>query len=254
MMMRENGSSSRLTAVFVVLIVLLVCVGSLVLAQFVYNQLQQRTAMPTPSSVGGGALSQEGLLITAVRPDSPAAVAGLRRGDIILQADGVAMTSPQMLQQLLLPAEPGESFSLTILRGEYSATVAVTGDETGQLGLEVLAAAPFVSDDGPPATVTLFVTGTPMPQTTMPVVRAVVAGSPAALAGLQVGDVVTAVDGRALLNRDEFIAYLGQSQPGSPLSLTLRRGAETLSLFATLATHPDDSARAYLGIELEGVP
>ncbi len=71
-----------------------------------------------------------------------------------------------------------------------------------------------------------------------PVVAAVTPGSPAAAAGIGVGDEVTAVDGRALESATGLAGLLAASAPGSPLRLTLRgsRGARVADV--TLGESP----------------
>jgi len=55
-------------------------------------------------------------------------------------------------------------------------------------------------------------------------VRSVERGGPAALAGLQSGDVVLGANGMALADRDGFRAIAGKVKPGELLTLEVRRG------------------------------
>jgi S1-C subfamily serine protease len=63
-------------------------------------------------------------------------------------------------------------------------------------------------------------------------VRRVVPGSPAAKAGLQAGDVVTAFDGRAIraAHEAELLLQLATLRAGKPVSLKVRRGPKSLEL------------------------
>ena len=63
-----------------------------------------------------------------------------------------------------------------------------------------------------------------------PTVGAVLRGSAAARAGLEVGDVLLSVDERAVLTRDAAREALAEASAGEPLRLTVRRGADRLSL------------------------
>jgi S1-C subfamily serine protease len=59
------------------------------------------------------------------------------------------------------------------------------------------------------------------------VIGAVMQGSPAAQAGLQAGDVITAVDGQQLTDESSLGEILSQHQPGDTVSLAvLRRGQQ----------------------------
>jgi putative serine protease PepD len=71
------------------------------------------------------------------------------------------------------------------------------------------------------------------------VVRAVVAGGPAADAGLQTGDRILAVGGRAVAQADDVATAVVASKPGDQISVRIRRGGSERTLTATLGTRPD---------------
>lgn len=66
-------------------------------------------------------------------------------------------------------------------------------------------------------------------------VSSVQPGSPAAGAGLQVGDVVTAVGDTAVRSASGLRATIGAHAPGDRVTLAVRRGGQTTTLSATLA-------------------
>jgi putative serine protease PepD len=66
----------------------------------------------------------------------------------------------------------------------------------------------------------------------------VVAKSPAAAAGLKVGDVITAYDGKSILNADALTAAVTQSQVGDTVTLTVHRDGKTKQLTLTLGNQP----------------
>jgi S1-C subfamily serine protease len=83
----------------------------------------------------------EGVLITRVRPGSPAAEAGLKGGehqvvvdgesyvlggDIITRADGKPIESPDDLSSLVMSKDPGDTITVELRRGDASKTVSVT--------------------------------------------------------------------------------------------------------------------------------
>ena len=67
---------------------------------------------------------------------------------------------------------------------------------------------------------------------------AVQAGSPAATAGLRENDVITAVDGSKADTNHPLVELLATHQPGSTVTLTVRRGTTDLTVQVTLATRP----------------
>jgi S1-C subfamily serine protease len=70
------------------------------------------------------------------------------------------------------------------------------------------------------------------------VVGAVVQGSPAAQAGLQAGDVITAVDGQQLTDESALGELLSQHQPGDTVSLTVLRRGQQQNLQVKLGQSP----------------
>jgi serine protease Do len=71
----------------------------------------------------------DGLLIREVSEDSPAARAGLARGDLIVAAAGQPIRSADDLFGALRAAVPGGTLELTVLRGTDERTVLVTFGE-----------------------------------------------------------------------------------------------------------------------------
>jgi hypothetical protein len=57
-----------------------------------------------------------GVLVTEVEPDSPAAKAGLRAGDVIVKAGDADVASPDALHKAMGGTKPGEQLSLQVLR------------------------------------------------------------------------------------------------------------------------------------------
>jgi putative serine protease PepD len=70
------------------------------------------------------------------------------------------------------------------------------------------------------------------------VIESVKPGSPAATAGLQAGDIVTAVDGAGVSDADQLAAAVAQHKPGDLLHLTVDRQGATRTIDVTLGTRP----------------
>jgi S1-C subfamily serine protease len=72
------------------------------------------------------------------------------------------------------------------------------------------------------------------------IIREVVAGSGAEAAGLQVNDIITALDGEAVTAEAPLGPMILAHQPGDTIVLTIERDGEIIELEATLGVHPDD--------------
>jgi putative serine protease PepD len=70
------------------------------------------------------------------------------------------------------------------------------------------------------------------------VVQDVASGSPAAKAGLQVGDLVTAVDGKSIQSSAEMVAAIRDHKPGDKVAVTVDRGGNQTTVSATLGERP----------------
>jgi putative serine protease PepD len=68
------------------------------------------------------------------------------------------------------------------------------------------------------------------------VVHSVVAGGPAAKAGIKDGDVITAIDGSTTEGADAAIAAIRSHQPGQRVTVTVERDGSSKTVTATLTT------------------
>jgi putative serine protease PepD len=66
----------------------------------------------------------------------------------------------------------------------------------------------------------------------------IAAGSPAAKAGLQAGDIITAVDGTHVTSVNQFVATIANYAPGNTVTVTVNRGGQTKTLKLTLGAQP----------------
>ncbi len=66
----------------------------------------------------------------------------------------------------------------------------------------------------------------------------IVPGGPASKAGLQPGDLITAVNGKRITSVDQFIGTIAGYSPGDTVTLTVKRGGQTKSVKLTLGAQP----------------
>jgi S1-C subfamily serine protease len=69
-------------------------------------------------------------------------------------------------------------------------------------------------------------------------VRAVGPGTPADDAGIQEGDVITALGGDPVASTEEVGERILEFEPGQEVEIELTRGEETLTVTVTLGTRP----------------
>jgi 2-alkenal reductase len=90
-----------------------------------YQPVTKQLAKERNLSVDSGVIVDAGGNQPAVFPNSPAADAGIRQGDVITEIDGTAITADSDLAELMLPHHPGDTIALTVLRNGSKQTVQV---------------------------------------------------------------------------------------------------------------------------------
>jgi len=186
-----------------------------------------------------------GVIVNSVAEDSPAAAAGLRTGDILTRFAGqpVAAEKDEDLggfQRLVAGVAPGEPVEIELLRERQPLTVRAH-----------LAAQPKVEPEEAETPVGFQVqeiTDTIFRQQRLPAragayVSFVASGSPAAEAGLEVGDVVRRIETRPVDDLAGFREAIGQVAALPRFLVTVQRGDETLFLLVRPgAPAPDETA------------
>ncbi|WP_442018838.1 S1C family serine protease [Paenarthrobacter sp. 2TAF44] len=91
------------------------------------------TPIPLDASAVVRTGQKEGLRVVEVIAGSPAELSGLRPGDLVLRAQGRAVSSAESLQKLLFAEAIGEPFPLTVLRdGKMVQLIAVPSEMSQQ--------------------------------------------------------------------------------------------------------------------------
>lgn len=152
-------------------------------------------------------------VVGRIQPGSPAAQAGLQTGDRVIAMDGKAVAHWDDLVKALQSSH-GETVQLTIRRGEAERKLALTPARTK--GKDVFGDEQEIWDLGARPYIPARV-------------GEVLAGYPAAKAGLKAGDVVTALDGAAVLSWDELAEGI-HKRPGRKVVLSVRRDGESLTI------------------------
>jgi S1-C subfamily serine protease len=70
----------------------------------------------------------------------------------------------------------------------------------------------------------------------------VIAGSPAAIAGVQPGDIITSINGQAINQNTSLTSIIDQEAPGNQVTLTINRSGKTITIKVTLGTAPTSNS------------
>jgi serine protease Do len=172
-----------------------------------------------------GVRVRDGVLVADVMPGGPAAKAGLRTGDVIVEFAGVPVKEVPDLQRQAAAASPGQRVTLRVMREQARVPVTVTlgempadeitpaaaGDPTWGLTVEPLGQTP----DRPAE----------LPVTHGLVVTEVRAGGPADRAGLRAGDIILDVRGHRVADARSLYGELEALKPGESVPLYVHRAA-----------------------------
>ena len=163
---------------------------------------------------------QFGVLVTKVFEDSPAARAGIKSGDIIIEVDGKTTGSTAQLRSRIGVKEVGDTVRLLILRNgeQMLLTMKVGSPQSRQAQVENLS----------PLLQGLRVENNPDGEGVL--VVAVAPNSPAAYSGLRAGDVIVDANKRKVYDVESFKAALEQSRS----SVLLRVDRNGSSLFIVI--------------------
>ena len=173
-----------------------------------------------------GLKSMEGVLLTDVFEPGPAADAGLKRGDVILNFDGRKVTDATQLRFWVASAGPGKSVPVRAFREGKTITFTVRLAERNAS----LAALPTNRPVGPENVFGLNVrASTPelcrryeVEYYPGVIVTDVEAGSPAEEKGLEPGFIITEVNGEPVKNEADFKAAARKTDAKKPVSLLIR--------------------------------
>jgi S1-C subfamily serine protease len=185
----------------------------------------------TPAQAGA-----TGVVVRQVDPDSPAAQAGLQKGDIITKVAGHKVTGFEMLADTVSQHKPGDKLTFAVVHEGKEKDIAITlGSRPEQR---------FLRGRGVPQGILLGVQTQPLTEELKQhlgvkadkgaLVSEVVAVSPAAKAGVHEKDVIVAVDGHAVANPRDLFEAIQKAGAGKEVALKVERGKETKDIKARL--------------------
>jgi regulator of sigma E protease len=175
-------------------------------------------------------------VIGYVLPEGPAAKAGLEPGDKILEVNRHPVTRFAGMGNMR------QSVTWNVVRSEEP-LIPVKFERDG--AVQTVEVEPTIPERQGWGRRPLRQIGI-LPATT-PMVAKVFPDSPAATAGIQPRDLITAVDGEPLLSLASLSEYLDTHQAGVPVDLTVQRGNQTLQLAVTPLV-PEGEEKPRVGI------
>jgi serine protease Do len=186
-----------------------------------------------------GLPNTNGAVISSVTPNTPAAKAGLERGDVIVEFNGRPLTDSNSLVSMVVATKPGTTVPITIFRDNQRKTLNITPDE---LDLEAEAnGGRSPRPNGPERetpTATDFgmqleaITPEIARQLELPrgrggaIVSDIDRGSVAANAGIQPNDVIVEVNRQPVANVSQVTRALQSAAPGRPVFLVVWRDGQ----------------------------
>ena len=167
----------------------------------------------------------EGSLVTQVTPNSPAAKAGFKSGDVILKFNGSAISRTSDLLNYLNRTLPNQVIQLQVLRDDkvrnISATLTTAPDDT-PAKVEQTA-----QQKGPVLGVTIRnLTANEQSQLDVKggiLVQEVKLGGIAAQSRMIAGDIITQINNKTILNSDDFIKSVSELKKGSIARVSIIR-------------------------------
>ncbi|MGE0408381.1 MAG: Do family serine endopeptidase [Amphiplicatus sp.] len=190
-----------------------------------------------------GRKEAKGALVSDVLPDTPAAKAGFKSGDVITAVDGRAVADARELTRAVAAIAPGEKAQLKILRDGAEKTLSVT---IGKRDADKLASNDKAAPGEDSLSVDLGLKVTELNQMAREqfrvpdgvegvIVTAVKPGSPAAEAGLMTGAVILQVDGKAALTAGALRRAVDEAKKAGKEAVLLRYQIRDQKQFGALS-------------------
>ena len=215
---------------------------------------------------------ERGALLGKIVPDSPAAKAGLKENDVVLEINGQRIEGAEQFRRMIHEIPAGRTANLMVWRDGRSQSVKVTMGKPESSNMKVFAGGPksfaFAMPTMPAMpdlsglehlrTFSMVAPGRPLlgidaenlegdfgdyfgaPGGEGVLVRGVFANSAAAKAGLKVGDVVTTLNGERVRNASELRERLLTNREGKTIKLGVLRNKSEVTLTIELPQQKEE--------------
>ncbi|HET6929648.1 MAG TPA: PDZ domain-containing protein [Candidatus Acidoferrum sp.] len=215
---------------------------------------------------------ERGALLGKIVPDSPAAKAGLKENDVVLEINGQRIEGTEQFRRMIHEIPAGRTANLTVWRDGRSQNIKVTiakheagnmkvfadGPKSFAFKMPTLPEMPDLSGLEHLRSFAMISPGRPLlgidaenlkgefgnyfgaPDGEGVLVRGVFANSAAAKAGLKVGDVITSLNGERIHNASELREKLLTSHDAKSIKLGILRNKSELTLSVELPQQKEE--------------
>ena len=215
---------------------------------------------------------ERGALLGKIVPDSPAAKAGLKENDVVLEINGQRIEGTEQFRRMIHEIPAGRTASLTVWRDGRSQNLKVTvgkqeagnmkvfadGPKSFAFKMPTMPAMPDLSGLEHLRTFSMISPGRPLlgidaenlegdfgnyfgaPDGEGVLVRGVFANSAAAKAGLKVGDVITSLNDERIRNASELREKLMTSHEAKSIKLGVLRNKSAVTLTVELPQRKEE--------------
>lgn len=188
----------------------------------------------TPTLAQGLGLSRDsGVLIEDVEPDSPAAQAGLRPGDLLVTLNGKPLRDTRQIAVQMFRQTPGEVIHLGVLDGQTNRNVDITVSESKKQAASLFDPAkadqyiiPRLGVLALPIDAEIAKSLDSQRETGGLVVIAKTIGASAQSIGLEVGDILYFANRTKLDSVDMLKTFMMNLKPGDPVVLQVERNSQ----------------------------
>jgi len=215
---------------------------------------------------------ERGALLGKIVPDSPAAKAGLKENDVVLEINGQRIEGTEQFRRIVREIPAGRTANLTVWRDGRSQNIKVTvgkqeagnmkvfadGPKSFAFKMPTMPAMPDLSGLEHLRTFSMISPGRPIlgidaenlegdfgnyfgaPDGEGVLVRGVFANSAAAKAGLKVGDVITSLNGERIRDASELREKLMTSHEAKSIQLVVLRNKSAVTLTVELPQQKEE--------------
>jgi len=215
---------------------------------------------------------ERGALLGKIVPDSPAAKAGLKENDVVLEINGQRIEGTEQFRRMIHEIPAGRTANLTVWRDGRSQNIKVTvgkheagnmkvfadGPKSFAFKMPPMPAMPDLSGLEHLRSFSMISPGRPLlgidaetlegdfgnyfgaPNGEGVLVRGVFASSPAAKAGLKAGDVITSLNGERVRSASELREKLLTNREGKSIKLGVLRNKSELTLSVELPQQKEE--------------